>query len=124
MEVTAGAKLPVVYDSVGRDTFMKSLDCLRPRGIMVLFGQASGPVPPLDLGILAQKGSLFVTRPTLASFVATRPDLEATSRDLFEAVSSGKVKIEVNQTYPLAEAAQAHRDLEARRTTGSTVLIV
>ncbi len=122
LEITNGAKLPVVYDSVGKDTFMKSLDCLRPRGIMVLFGASSGPVPPLDLSLLSQKGSLMVTRPTLATFVSTPQLLAENSADLFEVVSSGKVKIHVNQTYELKEAAQAHRDLEARKTTGSTVL--
>jgi NADPH:quinone reductase len=124
LEITGGKKLPVVYDSVGKDTFMKSLDCLRPRGLMVLFGASSGPVAPLDLSLLSQKGSLLVTRPTLATFVATRPLLEENSSDLFDAVGSGKVKIHVNQTYPLRDAAQAHRDLEARKTTGSTVLTV
>ena len=124
LEITGGEKLPVVYDSVGKDTFMKSLDCLRPRGIMVLFGASSGPVPPFDLSLLSQKGSLLITRPTLATFVATRQLLEENSADLFDAVGSGKVKIHVNQTYPLKDAAMAHRDLEARKTTGSTVLIV
>jgi NADPH2:quinone reductase len=122
LQITGGRKLPVIYDSVGKDTFMKSLDCLSPRGLMVLFGASSGPVPPLDLGVLAQKGSLLVTRPTLATFVATRALLEESSADLFEAVASGKVKIRVNQTYRLQDAAQAHRDLENRKTTGSTVL--
>ena len=123
LEITGGKKLPVVYDSVGKDTFMKSLDCLQPRGIMVLFGAASGPVPPLDLSVLAQKGSLLVTRPTLGTFVSTREKLEENSADLFEAVSSGKIKISVNQTYALKHAAQAHRDLEARKTTGSSILL-
>jgi NADPH:quinone reductase len=124
LEITGGQKLPVVYDSVGKDTFMQSLDCLRPRGIMVLFGASSGPVPPMDLGLLAQKGSLLITRPTLGTFVATRQLLEENSADLFDMVGSGKVNIHVNQTYPLKEAAQAHRDLEARKTTGSTVMVV
>lgn len=124
LEITGGEKLSVVYDSVGKDTFMKSLDCLRPRGLMVLFGASSGPVPPLDLTLLSQKGSLLITRPTLATFVATRKLLEENSADLFDAVGSGKVKIYVNQTYPLQDAAKAHRDLEARKTTGSTVLTV
>ncbi len=124
IEISGGKKLAVVYDSVGKDTFMKSLDCLRPRGLMVLFGASSGPVAPLDLGLLSQKGSLLVTRPTLATFVATPQLLEENSADLFAAVGSGKVKIHVNQTYPLKDAAQAHRDLEARKTTGSTVLTV
>jgi NADPH:quinone reductase len=122
LQITGGRKLPVIYDSVGKDTFMKSLDCLSPRGLMVLFGASSGPVPPLDLGVLAQKGSLLVTRPTLATFVATRALLEESSADLFDAVASGKVKIRVNQTYRLQDAAQAHRDLENRKTTGSTML--
>jgi NADPH2:quinone reductase len=124
LEITGGEKLSVIYDSVGKDTFMKSLDCLRPRGLMVLFGSSSGPVPPFDLSLLSQKGSLMVTRPTLATFVATRPLLEENSADLFSVVGSGEVKIHVNQTYPLKDAAQAHRDLEARKTTGSTVLTV
>jgi NADPH:quinone reductase len=124
MEITNGAKVPVVYDSVGRDTFAKSLDCLAPLGVMALFGQASGPVPPFDLGQLAAKGSLFITRPTLFTYTAKRADLEASANALFDVVGSGAVKISVNQTYPLSEAASAHRDLEARRTTGSTVLTV
>ena len=124
LDITDGKKLPVVFDSVGKDTFMKSLDCLRPRGLMVLFGASSGPVPPLDLTVLSQKGSLLVTRPTLATFVATRQLLEENSADLFDAVGSGKVNIHVNQTYPLKDAAKAHRDLEARKTTGSTILTV
>jgi NADPH2:quinone reductase len=124
LEITQGAKLPVVYDSIGKDTFMKSLDCLRPRGLMVTFGQASGPVGPIDLGVLGQKGSLVVTRPTLQSFIATKADLKECADDLFDVVTSGKVKISVNQTYALKHAAQAHADLEARKTTGSTVLKV
>lgn len=124
LEITEGKKLPVVYDGVGKDTYMKSLDCLRPRGLMVLFGAASGPVPPFDLSLLSQKGSLLITRPTLATFVGTRKLLEENSSDLFDAVGSGKVKIYVNQKYPLTDAAQAHRDLEARKTTGSTILTV
>ena len=124
VEITQARKLPVVYDSVGRDTFMKSLDCLRPRGLMVSFGQSSGPVGPVDLGIFAQKGSLFFTRPTLNTYAAARSDLLAMAKDLFDVVLSGAVKIEINQTYPLKEAAQAHRDLEARKTVGSTVLVV
>ena len=124
VELTGGAKLPVVYDSIGKDTFDQSLDCLRPRGLLALFGQASGAVPPLDLNLLAKKGSLYVTRPTLATFIASEADLKATAADLFDVVLSGKVKISVNQTYALKDAAQAHRDLEARKTTGSTVLTV
>ena len=121
-EITGGKGVPVVYDSIGKDTFMDSLSCLRPRGLMVTYGNASGPVPPFDLGLLAKMGSLFVTRPTLFGYSAEREDLVAMAQDLFEVVGSGKVKIEVRQRYPLAEAAQAHRDLEARKTTGSTVL--
>jgi len=124
LEITGGQKLPVVYDSVGKDTYMKSLDCLRPRGIMVLFGASSGPVPLFDLSLLAQKGSLLITRPTLATFVATPQMLAENSADLFDVVGSGKVKICVNQTYPLKDAKKAHRDLEARKTTGSTILSV
>ncbi|HWI27444.1 MAG TPA: quinone oxidoreductase [Stellaceae bacterium] len=120
-ELTKGEKVPVVYDSVGKDTFMKSLDCLRPLGIMVSFGQASGPVGPIELGIFAQKGSLFFTRPTLNTYAAKRADMVAMAQDLFSAVTSGAVKIEVNQTYALKDAAQAHRDLQSRKTTGSTV---
>lgn len=122
-ELTDGAMLPVVYDSVGRDTFHKSLDCLRPLGMLVLFGQASGAVEPIDPNILA-RGSYFLTRPSLGAYIAKRADLEATASELFSAVESGAVKIVVNQTYPLQDAAQAHRDLESRRTTGSTVLTV
>ena len=122
-EITSGKKCAVVYDGVGRDTFMKSLDCVRPRGLVALFGNASGKVEPLDLGTLAAKGSLFVTRPTLDTHVALREELVATANDLFDVVVRGIVKIEINQTYALKDAAQAHRDLEARKTTGSTVLI-
>ena len=122
-EITADEGVAVVYDSVGRDTFIKSLDCLRPLGMLVSFGQASGPVGPFDPGLLAAKGSLFLTRPTLMTYTARRDDLLASAAELFEVVQSGAVKIEVKQTYPLSEAAQAHRDLEARKTTGSTVLI-
>jgi len=123
-EITGGKKLPVVYDSVGKDTFFKSLDCLAPLGLMALFGQSSGAVPPVDLGILAGKGSLYVTRPTLGNYTATRADLLTAAGDLFSVVKSGAVKIMVNQTYPLREAARAHRDLESRKTTGQTVLTV
>ena len=124
MEITGGAKLPVVYDSVGMDTFAKSLDCLALRGMMVLYGQASGKVPPFDLGELSAKGSLFVTRPTLFSYTATRQELVDCANALFDVVGRGIVKIAINQTYPLREAAQAHADLEARKTTGSTVFTV
>jgi len=123
-EITGGKKLPVVYDSVGKDTFFKSLDCLAPLGLMALFGQSSGAVPPVDLGILAGKGSLYVTRPTLNNYTATREDLLTAANDLFSVVKSGAVKIMVNQTYPLRDAAQAHRDLESRKTTGQTVFTV
>jgi NADPH:quinone reductase len=123
-ELTKGEKLPVVYDSVGKDTFFKSLDCLRPCGLMVSFGQASGAVPPVELGIFAQKGSLFFTRPTLNTYAAKRADYVAMAKDLFDVVQSGKVKIEIHQTYPLKEAAQAHRDLTTRKTTGQTILTV
>ena len=121
--ITRGKGVPVVYDGVGKDTFMGSLDCLSPLGMMVSFGNASGAVPPFSVGVLAQKGSLFLTRPTLATYTASAEDLAKAARDLFAVVKSGKVKISVNQTYPLREAAQAHRDLEARKTTGSTVLV-
>lgn len=122
-EITGGKGVPVVYDSIGKDTFMQSLDCLSPRGMMVTFGNASGPVPPLDLSILGGKGSLKVTRPTLMTYVHNRALLEPMAADLFQMVISGKVKIEINQRYALADAAQAHRDLEGRNTTGSTILI-
>jgi NADPH2:quinone reductase len=122
-EITKGKGVPVVYDGVGKDTFMDSLDCLRPLGLLASFGNASGAVTQFNPGILAQKGSLFLTRPTLVNYTATREDLVKTAADLFSVVKSGKVKIRVNQTYPLREAAQAHRDLESRKTTGSTVLI-
>jgi NADPH2:quinone reductase len=123
-EITQGKKVPVVYDSVGKDTFLKSLDCLAPLGLVALFGQSSGNVEPLNLGILAQKGSLYVTRPTLNTYGAKRENLVAMAKELFDVVQSGAVKIEVNQTYPLKDAARAHADLAARKTTGSTVLLV
>jgi NADPH:quinone reductase len=123
-EITAGSKVDVVYDSVGKDTFMKSLDCLKPMGMIVSFGQSSGAVPPLDISILSAKGSLFLTRPTLMKYTERRDDLLANARDLFEVVSQGHVKVEIGQEYPLNDAATAHRDLEARKTTGSTVLTV
>jgi NADPH2:quinone reductase len=122
-ELTGGAGVPVVYDSVGKSTFPGSLDCLRPLGLWVSFGNASGPVPPFELGVLAQKGSLYVTRPTLATYTATRADLEATAGELFDVVLAGKVKVEVRHTYPLRDAAQVHRDLEGRKTTGSVVML-
>jgi NADPH2:quinone reductase len=122
-EITNGEGVPVVYDSIGKDTFFGSLDCLRPLGMMVTFGNASGPVPPLDLLELSKRGSLFVTRPTLFGYAAKRADLLMMAAELFEVVTSGKVKVEVNQTYPLKDAAQAQIDLAARKTTGSTVLL-
>ena len=122
-ELTGGRGVDVVYDSVGQATFMHSLDCLRPKGMMVSFGQASGPVTPLDLGLLSAKGSLFLTRPTLMTYTAKREDLLTHAEDLFDVVLKGKVAVKIRQRYPLSEAAQAHRDLEARKTTGSTILI-
>jgi NADPH2:quinone reductase len=115
--------VPVVYDSIGKDTFTGSLDCLSPLGMMVSFGSASGPVPPFSLNELASRGSLFITRPTLFSYIAEREDLDAMAADLFDMVGSGKVKIEINQRYALKDAAQAHIDLEARKTTGSSILL-
>jgi NADPH2:quinone reductase len=122
-EITQGRGVEVIYDSVGQATFMQSLDCVRPMGMVVSFGQASGAIPPVDIGILAAKGSLFLTRPSLMAYTAQREDLLAHAQDLFEVVEKGAVKIKITQTYPLAEAAQAHRDLEGRKTTGSTILI-
>jgi NADPH2:quinone reductase len=122
-ELTGGKGVPVVYDGVGKDTLMVSLDSLQPRGLLVSFGNASGPVDKFDVGLLAAKGSLYITRPTLASYVAKDAELQANAKDLFDVVASGKVKIEVNQTYPLSEVVQAHRDLSNRKTTGSTVLL-
>jgi len=122
-EITKGKGVPVVYDGVGKDTFMESLDCLAPLGLMASFGNASGAVAPVNIGILAQKGSLFLTRPTLVTYTAARKDLLAAARDLFAVVKEGAVKITINQRYPLREAAQAHRDIEARKTTGSTILV-
>jgi NADPH2:quinone reductase len=122
-EITKGKGVPVVYDGVGKDTFMDSLDCLAPLGLMASFGNASGAVPPVNIGLLAQKGSLFLTRPTLVNYTATREDLETAARELFGVVKKGAVKIKINQTYPLREAAQAHTDLQNRKTTGQTVLL-
>ena len=122
-EITNGKKLPVVYDGVGKDTFIMSLDCLAPRGLLVSFGNASGPVTDVNLGILAAKGSLYVTRPTMFHYTATDADFQATAKDLFDVVAAGHVKIEIGQHYKLADAAQAHRDLESRKTTGATLLI-
>ena len=122
-DLTNGVGVPVVYDSVGKDTFLGSIQCLSPFGLMVSFGNASGPVPPFDPGLLAQNGSLYFTRPTLTTHIAKRADLEMISKELFDIVLSGKVKITVDQRYALADAAQAHRDLEARKTTGSSILI-
>ena len=122
-DITNGEGVAVVYDGVGKDTFMGSLDCLRPMGMMVSYGNASGPVPPVDLILLSQKGSLFITRPTLMTYTAQRADLLELGRELFDRVASGQLRIEVNQRYALRDAAQAHRDLEARKTTGSTILL-
>ena len=122
LEITNGQKVPVVYDSVGKETFVRSLDCLAPLGLMVSFGNASGPVEPINIGVLGAKGSLYLTRPSLGTYVAKRENLVKMASELFDVVLSGAVKIEVHQTYPLREAARAQRDLEARKTTGSTVL--
>ena len=122
-EITGGTGVPVVYDSVGKSTFLGSLDCLRPLGLLVSFGNASGPVPPFEPGVLAQKGSLYFTRPTLATYTATRADLESTAGELFDVVRSGQVKIEVRHTYALKDSRQVHRDLEGRKTTGSVVML-
>src|SRR4029077_1525478 len=119
----AGKGVPVVYDSVGKDTFQGSLDSLAPRGMLVSFGNASGPVPAFEPAILAAKGSLFLTRPSLIHYTTTRADLLESANALFDVVTKGAVKIEVNQTHPLKDATQAHRDLEARKTTGSTILL-
>jgi NADPH2:quinone reductase len=122
-ELTDGKGVPVVYDSVGKSTFERSLDCLAPRGMLVAFGQSSGNIPPLNLGLLSQKGSLYVTRPTLVTYTAARDDLLASAKELFEVVQSGAVKIEIRQTFALRDAADAHRALEGRQTTGSTLLL-
>jgi NADPH2:quinone reductase len=122
--ITGGTGVPVVYDSVGRDTFLRSLDCLQPRGLMVSFGNASGPVETFSPLLLAQKGSLFLTRPTLFHYLAARKELEASAAELFTMVESGKVRVEVKQRFGLADAAEAHRALESRKTTGSTVLTI
>jgi NADPH2:quinone reductase len=122
-EITGGKGVPVVYDSVGKTTFDGSLDCVRPLGLMVSFGNASGPVPPLNLGLLSAKGSLFITRPTLISYISSRENLEAASQALFGVVKSGKVKIDISARYKLADAVQVHKDLEARKTTGSVVML-
>lgn len=122
-DITGGKGVPVVYDSVGKSTWEGSLDCLQPRGMMVSFGNASGAVAPINIGILSQKGSLFLTRPTLFHYIASRAELEEAAKTLFDVVSSGKVKIEVTGTYKLADVQQAHRDLEGRKTTGSVILV-
>ena len=122
--LTGGKKLPVVYDSVGRDTFVRSLDCLQKRGLMVSFGQSSGPVDPFAPGLLAQKGSLYLTRPTLFDYVSTREELDRSAASLFDAVRTGKVKVDIGQRFALSEAAEAHRALESRKTVGSTILTV
>ena len=121
--ITGGAMVTVAYDSVGKDTFNASIDCLAPLGLMASYGSASGPIPPIDIAILGAKGSLFLTRPTLHTYIAKRSDLETTAAELMDVVSKGIVKIQVNQTFPLAEAAKAHIALESRKTTGSTVLL-
>lgn len=123
-EITGDAGVDVVYDSIGKDTFPKSLECLKPLGLWVSFGNASGAVPPMDVGMLSKKGSLFVTRPTLATYTAKREDLVASASAVMGMIDAGVVKISINQTYPLREAASAHRDLEARKTTGSTILTI
>ena len=122
-ELTNGKGVNVVYDSIGKDTFMQSLDCIKPRGMMVTYGNASGPVPPIDVGILGVKGSLKLTRPTVMTYAHDRSLLEPMSADLFDKVISGKIKIEINQRYQLQDAARAHRDLEDRKTTGSTIFL-
>ena len=122
-EITGGRMVPVVYDGVGKATFDMSLDCLAPRGLMVSFCNASGAVPPVDISILNLKGSLFLTRPSLAAYTASAADLQATAADLFDVMRQGAVRADVRQRYPLAEAARAHEDLEARRTTGASVLV-
>lgn len=122
-EITGGKLCDVVYDSVGKDTFPGSLDCLRPRGMFVSFGQSSGPIPPFNMALLSQKGSLYATRPTLFTYTSRREDLEASANALFDVVSRGVVTVQINQRYPLGEVAQAHRDLEGRKTTGTTILI-
>lgn len=122
-EITGGKGVPVVYDSIGKDTFIGSLDCLSPLGMMVSFGSASGPVPPFGLNELATRGSLFVTRPSLFNYAAKRDDLETMAAELFGMVESGKIKVDINQRYALKDVAQAHRDLESRKTTGSSILI-
>ena len=123
-EITDGRKLPVVYDSVGKDTVAGSLDCLRPRGLLVISGAASGPVPPIEATALAKRGALFVTRAVVFAYIATRAELEATAADLFQAVAAGAVKVTINQRFKLADAAEAHRGLEGRKTTGATILSV
>jgi len=123
LEITGGSKLPVVYDGVGKDTFDMSLDCLRPRGLMVSFGNASGSPPPLDLQVLSAKGSLYITRPTLMTYVADSAEMRQCLADVFARILNGDVKVEINQRYALADVAQAHTDLESRKTTGSTILV-
>jgi NADPH2:quinone reductase len=122
-DITGSKGVDVVYDSVGKDTFPGSLDCIRPRGMWASFGQSSGPIEPFNIGLLSQKGSLYATRPTLFTYIASRAELEASAGALFDVVAKGDVKIEINQRYPLAEAARAHSDLEGRKTSGTTVLL-
>ena len=121
-EITGGLKVPVVYDGVGKDTFERSLDCLQPRGLMVSFGNASGAPALLDLQTLALKGSLYITRPTMLTYTATEQELQQSANDLFAKVLSGALRVEINQRYALADIQQAHRDLESRKTTGSTII--
>ena len=123
LEITQGQKVPVVYDGVGLDTFDRSLDCLQPRGLMVSFGNASGPPAPLNLQMLANKGSLYITRPTMVTYTLSSEELQQSADDLFARVLSGDVRVAINQRYPLADVQQAHRDLESRKTTGSTILL-
>jgi len=122
-ELTGGAKVPVVYDGVGKDTWEISLDCLQPRGLLVSFGNASGPVTGVDLGVLSQKGSLYVTRPTLATYANSFETMQAMAKELIDLVLKGQIRVKVNQSYALKDAAKAHRDLSERKTTGSTVLL-
>jgi NADPH2:quinone reductase len=122
-EITSGAGVPVVYDSIGKDTFTASLDCLAPLGMFISFGNASGPLPPIDSSVFAGRGSLFFTRPTLFTYIGKRSDYDAMAAELFDVLVSGKVKTSINQRYPLSEVAKAHTELENRRTTGSTILL-
>ena len=124
LRITGGSKLPVVYDSVGKDSFLRSFDCLAPRGLMVSFGQSSGAIDPFPPGLLAQKGSLYLTRPTLFTYIANPAELQRAAAELFGVIASGTVRIEIHQRFALADAAEAHRALEARLTTGSTIFTI